>query len=404
MNKKEIKHFLLVTRIILLIAIIFICIYSYTSYKKLEKNNNLLISSILYNVKQQYPDLNDEEIIHILNTDELNEYPELKKYGIKIEENNISLSNKKLMLKYIECSMLVLFIYLIITSFVFNIFFHKREKNLKEITNYLKEINNHNYSLKMEDNEEGELSILKNELYKTSIMLNEQASLSKKEKENLKDSLSDISHQLRTPLTSINLMIDNILEGNLSKEEERKQLLSINRKIKSTNFLIESLLKLSKFDANTIEFNNSNYKINKITENVENSLRDLLDLNDITLNITGNKKDTLYCDYHWLVEALTNIVKNCIEHSKPGSSIDINYSQSELLTKIIIKDYGTGMNEKDRKHLFDRFYKGENSNPNSIGIGMSLAKAIIEHNGGTISVSSKIGKGSEFTIKYLHKK
>ena len=75
-----------------------------------------------------------------------------------------------------------------------------------------------------------------------------------------------------------------------------------------------------------------------------------------------------------------------------------------MLTKIIIKDYGTGMNEKDRKHLFDRFYKGENSNPNSIGIGMSLAKAIIEHNGGTISVSSKIGKGSEFTIKYLHKK
>ena len=404
MNKKEIRHFLFVTRIVLLISIIFICIYSYTSYKKLEKNNNLLISTILYNVKQQYPEFNDEEIIHILNTDELNEYPELKRYGIRIEENNISLSNKKLMLKYIEYSMLVLFISLIITSFVFNYYFHKREKNLKEITNYLKEINNHNYSLKMEDNEEGELSILKNELYKTSIMLNEQASLSKKEKENLKDSLSDISHQLRTPLTSINLMIDNILEGNLSKEEERKQLLSINRKIKSTNFLIESLLKLSKFDANTIEFNNSNYKINKITENVENSLRDLLDLNDITLNITGNKKDTLYCDYHWLVEALTNIVKNCIEHSKPGSSIDINYSQSELLTKIIIKDYGTGMNEKDRKHLFDRFYKGENSNPNSIGIGMSLAKAIIEHNGGTISVSSKIGKGSEFTIKYLHKK
>ena len=404
MNKKEIRHFLFVTRIVLLISIIFICIYSYTSYKKLEKNNNLLISSILYNVKQQYPDLNDEEIVHILNTDELNEYPELKKYGIKIEESNISLSNKKLMLKYIEYSMLVLFISLIITSFVFNYYFHKREKNLKEITNYLKEINNHNYKLKLEDNEEGELSILKNELYKTSIMLNEQASLNKKEKESLKDSLSDISHQLRTPLTSINLMIDNLLEGNLSKEEERKQLISINRKIKSTNFLIESLLKLSKFDANTIEFNNSNSKINKIVENVENNLRDLLDLNDITINIKGNKKDTLYCDYHWLVEALTNIVKNCIEHSNPGSSIDIDYSKSELLTKITIKDHGTGMNDKDKNHLFDRFYKGEKSNPNSIGIGMSLAKTIIEHTGGSISVSSKIGKGTEFTIKFLTKK
>jgi signal transduction histidine kinase len=306
--------------------------------------------------------------------------------------------------KCLLLSITVIIVYLLVNILIFNIYNYKRNKNIKELTNYLKEINKRNYILNIKDNEEGELSILRNEIYKTSIMLNEQANLNKKDKEALKDSLSDISHQLRTPLTSINLMIDNLLEGNLTKEEQKKQLTNINRKIKGTNFLIESLLKLSKFDANTIEFNNKEYKINKIIKNVEDNLQDLLDLNDIELVIKGNEKDTLYCDYHWQIEALTNIIKNCIEHSNPGSTININYSKSELLTKIVIRDHGVGMNEKDKKHIFDRFYKGENSNPNSIGIGMSLAKSIIEKNNGRITVSSKPGDGTEFTIKYLIKK
>ena len=402
MNKKDLKNLLILTSTTLILTIILLTIVGYSYYKKIEKNNNLIISTIIYNIKEQYPELEDNEIIHLLNTEEFHEYPELEQYGILVKENNISVSNKHIFKNCILFLVIILVLYLVIIFLIINHYINNRNKNLKEITNYLKEINKHNYSLDLKENEEGELSILKNELYKTSIMLNEQAINSKKEKESLKDSLSDISHQLRTPLTSINLMIDNLLEGNLPKEEQKKLLLNINRKIKSTNFLIESLLKLSKFDANTISFNNTEYQINKILNNVEENLRDLLDLNEIELNITGNKKDTLYCDYKWQIEAITNIVKNCIEHSEPNNSIDINYEKSELLTKITIKDHGCGMSKKDQQHIFDRFYKGEHSNPNSIGIGMSLAKSIIEKSNGTIQVKSQEGQGTEFIIKYLN--
>ena len=404
MNKKEHKRFYLIITITLILTIILSLLINYSYYKKVEKNNNLILSTIIYNIKEQYPDLDDETIIHVLNTDKTKEYEGLKEYGILLNEHNISLSNKQIINKCLITTISIIIVYLMIVLLIIYIYNHKRNKNIKELTNYLKEINKHNYNLSIKDNEEGELSILRNEIYKTSIMLNEQANLNKKDKEALKDSLSDISHQLRTPLTSINLMIDNLIEGNLSKEEQKKQLININRKIKGTNFLIESLLKLSKFDANTIEFNYKEYKINKIVKSVEDNLQDLLDLNNIELIINGNEKDTLYCDYHWQIEAITNIVKNCIEHSNPGSTINISYSKSELLTKIVIKDHGVGMNDKDKKHIFDRFYKGENSSSNSIGIGMSLAKSIIEKNNGRITVSSKLGEGTEFAIKYLMKK
>ena len=404
MNKKDLKRFFLITTIFFIITIALTIGISYKYYKKLEANNNLIIASIINNIKEEYPDIKDEDIGHILNLEDLDEYPGLEHYGILIKEHNISNSNKHIMNKCLLLLVLILTTYIIINTIITFVYLYKRNKNINYITNYLKEINKHNYKIELKSLEEGDLSILKDELYKTTVMLNEQAHQSKKDKESLKNSLSDISHQLRTPLTSINLMIDNIMEGNKTKEEERKLLVNINHKIKNTSFLVESLLKLSKFDANTIEFNPNNYKINKILESVEDNLRDLLDLNDITLNITGNKKDTLYCDNKWQIEALTNIIKNCIEHSEPGNNIDISYDKSELLTKITIKDYGKGMNPKDKRHIFDRFYKGENSNPKSIGIGMSLAKMIIEHDGGTISVESKINQGTTFSIKYLIKK
>jgi signal transduction histidine kinase len=402
MNKKDVRRFILLTSLTLILTIILTITISFIYYKKIEKNNNLILSTIIYNMKKEYPELNDEEIIHLLNTEKLKEYPELEQYGILVKKNNVSLSNKHILNNCLLSISAVLIAYLVLNCAIIMLFNKKREENLREITSYLKAINNQQYDLEIKANEEGEYSILQNELYKTTIMLNEQAALNKKDKESLKDSLSDISHQLRTPLTSINLMIDNLREGNLSKEEENKLLSNINRKIKSTNFLIESLLKLSKFDANTITFNNTNQKIDKILKSVEENVQDLLDLNEVELHIKGNKTDTLYCDYKWQIEALTNIVKNCIEHSSSGTSIDIEYSKSELLTKITIKDHGCGMNKNDQKHIFDRFYKGEHSNPNSIGIGMSLAKSIIEKNNGTIHVNSKEGEGSEFVIKYFN--
>ena len=223
----------------------------------------------------------------------------------------------------------------------------------------------------------------------------------KKEKESIKDSLSDISHQLKTPLTSINLMIDNLKNENLTSQQKKELIIKINHKINNINFLVQSLLKLSIFDANTITFNKKSIIIESILLEVVENLSAICDLRNITINIKGNKKDKIYCDKTWQVEAITNIVKNCIEHSEENSNIDILYSSNDIFSKIIIKDSGSGIAKEDLSHIFERFYKGKNSSKDSIGIGLALAKAIIEKDNGHIYVESTLNKGTTFTIKYF---
>lgn len=401
MKNKTIKRNTILLLIISLITIVTISLISYINIKKYDYNNSLIISSIINNVKEEYPNLDDKKIIELLNSHNLNEDLTLKEYGIYIDKESISLANKKVIKETIITNIIILIIYSVIIIFIMYYFHKNKENNIKEITNYLKEINNQNYNLDIDSNSEDELSLLKNELYKTAIMLNEKSLNSKKEKDSLKESLSDISHQLKTPLTSINLMIDNLNNQNMSEKQRKELLINIRRKINSINFLVESLLKLSKFDANTITFSKSRIEIEKILYEVKENLSAICDLKDITINIKGKKKETLLCDYKWQVEALTNIVKNCIEHSNNSSSIDISYETNELLTKIIIKDYGVGITKEDQKHIFKRFYKGPNSSPDSVGIGLALAKTIIEKDNGNIYVESKLNTGTTFTIKYL---
>ena len=197
-------------------------------------------------------------------------------------------------------------------------------------------------------------------------------------------------------------MIDSLKDNkNLSDENKNKILNNIHRKISNINFLVHSLLKLSKFDANTVVFKDELNKIEDILIEVKDNLSILSDLKDITINIKGNKKDKIYCDYKWQVEAITNIVKNCLEYSNPSTNINIYYESNDLFSKIIIRDNGIGMNEYDVKHIFERFYKGKNSSSDSVGIGLALSKSIVEKDNGYITVDSKLGKGTTFIIKYL---
>lgn len=370
--------------------------------KEYDRNENVIIASIISNLEKEYPNISDEEIAKILNTENLSYNEELLKYNIDIKNDSISLANKKIIQKILITDTIILLIYLTVIIIYIVIYRHKKDEKINEILKYLREINNKNYQLDIDTNTEDELSILKNEIYKTAIMLNEQDAKSKREKDSLKDSLSDISHQIKTPLTSINLMIDNLIDNkNLSKKEQKELIMNIRHKTSNINFLIQGLLTLSKFDANTINFNYDYHRIKDIFNEVLDNVGALSDLKMITINIKGNSKDKLYCDYKWQIEALTNIVKNCIEHSKENSKIDISYLENDLFYKIVIKDYGTGMDEEDRKNIFKRFYKGKNQSKDSIGIGMSLAKTIIEKNNGYITVDSKLNEGTTFTIKYL---
>lgn len=387
--------------IIFTIFYITILLFSnFTMLKKYNENNNILLNNIINNVLEKYPKFKEEDILNNLNSNSSINFS--KKYGIDLTNDTMFVKNRKIIkeLVYFDIFLTILFISLML--FFLNQFKKSENKDLEIIIDYLEKINKHNYELKIEENEEGNLSILKNEIYKTAVYLNEQASKSQEEKEKLKVFLSDISHQLKTPLTSINLMIDNILDNNnLSLEEKRKILFQIKHKIKHINSLILILLKLAKFDSNTIDFKRQNNDLLTIINEASMNVSALADLKNIEININSNNNINIYCDYKWEVEALTNIIKNCIEYSLENSKIDIFINDNNLYTKLTIKDYGKGMDKEEIKNIFKRFYKGNNSFNDSIGIGLSLAKNIIEKDNGLISVKSKKNNGTEFIIKYF---
>lgn len=233
-------------------------------------------------------------------------------------------------------------------------------------------------------------------------MLKEQAENSNKDKINLKCSLENISHQLKTPLTSISIMLDNLLDNPHMDEYTRNDFIKdINKEINNINFLIQVLLKLSRFDANVIKYNNKFNSLKSIIDKSIDNLSSLCDLKNIQIFTKIPNNLDIYCDSHWQIEAITNILKNCLEHSENGSTIEVFATDNKIYSEIIIKDNGTGIPEKDLKHIFKRFYRGQNSKEDSVGIGLSLAKSIIEKNNGIINVTSSVGKGTTFSIKYF---
>ena len=402
-NKINLKRVLIASVIVLIIFSTSILIVNYVEYQNYTKNFNNKIELILSKIIREYPNIEKSELIELLNNEDtlLDENNILKHYGIDIKKDSAILKNEGEFVKF-EILLLILLILLIINILIIIIkYSNNNSKKINEITKYIEQINRRNYKLDIEENSEDELSILKNEIYKTTVMLNEIAENETKDKKELKESLSDISHQLKTPLTSIIIMLDNILDNKEMSQEVREEFIKdIKREITNIQFLIETLLKLSKLDANSVEFINKEVEVEEIIQNSVKNVAMICDLKNIKINITGNSKEELLCDERWQIEAITNILKNAAEHSKNNSQIDIRYNQNKAYTKITIKDYGMGINEDDLKHIFERFYKGKNASKDSVGIGLALAKAIIEKNNGYITVSSKESEGTTFAIKY----
>ena len=387
----------------LLISILFI-ILIFIGLNKLEynfyrKEFNKKINNIVNEVVDKYPDVNKEDVINILNSDDDNE-DILNEYGIYLEKDNILKKNEYYyhMFNILD----IIFILIVILLFVIVILNNdlKRNKSIKDITNLIEEINKKNYKLDIDNNSESDLSILKNEIYKTTIMLKSEAENSLNDKKNLKISLEDISHQLKTPLTSILIMLDNILDDPDMDNKVREDFIrDIKREVVNINFLVQNILKLSKMDANAIKFiNREFYLLDMVNESIRN-ISVLSDLKNVKINVNGDKNIKFKCDDKWNVEAITNILKNCLEYSNNDSKIDINMSENNVYVELSIRDYGCGISKKDIKHIFERFYKGSNSSNESVGIGLALAKSIVEKSNGTISVESS-KEGSKFILKY----
>ena len=397
-----------VTIPIIVLSIIMIVISSMILKNKEQEYQKIVnesIAEIVGKIKEEYPNVKEEEIIKILN--ESNEGKSegqkvLQKYGINIKENPAIEAMENQEQEIMIINVVSIGVSVILLLIIVNIYYHSRNQKIQEIIKYIEAINNKNYDLKIAENTEDDLSNFRNELYKIAIMLKEQASQSINDKKALQTSLEDISHQLKTPLTSISIMLDNIRENpNMDEHTRQEFIYEISRQINWINWLVISLLKLSKLDSNTAVFVQKEIKVEDLINNVVKNLAIPIDIKQQNVIVNGSSDVMFVGDYNWQLEELTNIVKNCIEHTVENKNIYINWEENNFYTKIAIKDEGVGIDKKDVKHIFERFYKGKNSSENSVGIGLALAKSIIEKDNGYIICSSELGRGTTFEIKYM---
>lgn len=394
---KSYKRIIIILIIVTLIITVFLSYYSYYRYTHLT---NAFVSNIVEVIDTNYPDVDMITIIDIINSSDYKTSDIFTNYGFTENDISILLSLKEEFTKELIINISVFVI--ISTIFIIIIIAkeHKNKKNLNDIISYLKELNRGNYNLNIDLNKEGELSILKNEIYTTTVMLREQAEKELQDKINLKDSLTNISHQLKTPLTSISLLVDNLLDEEIDTNTQKEFLLDIKNQIESINYLIIVLLKLSRFDANVVTFKEEKINVKNLLIDILKHIDIIREVKNIDIHITGDNASTLIGDYKWEYEAISNILKNCLEYTPENKNIYIKYRETNMYTEIIIEDEGPGMSKNEKNKIFERFYKGNNSNSNNFGIGLSLAKEIINKDNGKIKVESVIDKGTTFKIRY----
>lgn len=401
-NRGELKKLIGIELVLLLLFLVVFSNMLFRQYRAYTVGFNKKISAVIGEVKEKYPQVNERELIDILNGKQEGSEELFRKYGIDLEKEAVVLENDEKFRNYVLIDAFLLLAFLFLSLGLFFGFNRRRDRKIGEITAYLEEINRGNYSLDISDNSEESLSILKNELYKTTVMLNEAAENSRKDKVLLKDSLSDISHQLKTPLTSIMIMLDAVLDDRDMDERTRTAFLrDMKREITGTQFLVESLLKLSKLDSNTVKFAKQESSIEAVVAEAVKNVEIIGELKNVMIKVSGTAERKLFCDFKWQVEALTNIIKNCIEHSGEDGEIQISYADNALYTEVIVRDFGSGIAPEDLPHIFERFYKGKHSGKDSVGIGLALAKAIIEKDNGYIQADSQAGKGTRFTVRYF---
>ena len=377
------KKYFIVNAIAILIIVLFYFLVSNIINNNYEKKLIASDSYLIGNLLNKYPNLKEDIVSSYLIKDNYEiGYNLIKEYNlINIKNNN------SFILIYGLISSLILF--LINYIYIRNIY-----KKITKIDKYMNNILNDDYSIDIKEYCEGDISNLKNDIYKMTVKLKEQSELLIKEKKYLEETLQDISHQIKTPLTSM-YMINDILTNESNENIKKEFLIKNKNQIERIEWLVTSLLKLSRLESGTVKLKKEKIELNKLIDKAIEPINVLLELKNIKL-IKNIENINLNVDINWTVEALLNIIKNACEHTK--DEIKIIGISNPLYTEIKIIDNGTGINKKDIKHIFERFYKG-NHNKESIGIGLNMSKKIINLQNGIIEVTSKEDVGSTFTIK-----
>ncbi len=328
----------------------------------------------------------------------------LSKYGYK---EDLNLYNHKILedlYKNFTLQGLIVIIFCGFLMFLFIIIDYKKIfDKLSFLASEAEKIIGGNFNINISENSEGDFYILSHQFNEMAKRLKQSIEVLNKEKIFLKNIISDISHQLKTPLSSL-IMFNEIIANNknLNEEDKKNFIQESSKQLSKMEWLIINLLKIARLEVGAIEFDIKENLLLKTVENSVSSLKIKAEKKRQTIDIKIDKDITFKHDVNWTAEALSNIVKNAIEHTKEGGKIEIEAEETPLSIQIKIKDNGEGIKKEDLPRIFDRFYKCKNSlNPESIGIGLSLSKAIIDSQGGSIGVISKQGAGTEFMITFL---
>lgn len=276
---------------------------------------------------------------------------------------------------------------------------NRRRKELDELIEFLTKVQDRDTFPDLGLEAEGRMLILRSEIYKLASTLQEQYAGEVKKNTYMADMLSNISHQIKTPLTAINLMTDALKNGNLDEVSRRRCIANIEDQTDHITWLVRTLLTLAEIDAGVLVLKKESVQVREIIDDIVSGIAIEADIKDVAVEVNVPDENTVNCDKRWMSEALSNIIKNSLQHTGAGGTIRIFSEETNLSVNIRIEDNGCGISKKDLPHIFERFYHGEKSDPGSNGIGLSLSKQIINSQNGTVSCESEEGKGTIFEIK-----
>ena len=389
----------------------FFAVFSLIGFSLLERGyreeSNQQIAMLTEEIREKYPEVSEGDLIRIFQGKEKFLKENLwQTYGYTDQcFFSVSAENYSRQMGWFLAGLFLLF-----ALAVFGVAFYdsrRRRAKVESLIGYLQGLEMRLYDLKLEENEEDELSRLTNEIYKTAVFLKEAAENSEKDKKYLSTALEDISHQLKTPIASMQIMLDNCLEDPEMPTDVRQEFLrGMEAQLGLISGLVISLLQLARFDAGVIRMQPEEFSVENILKEIQAELsllareRKVIVSMEETKKQEGKKEIILKADPRWQKEAITNLVKNAIEHSGEGKSVILRAEDTSLFVKIQVEDEGEGISEKDLPHIFERFYQAEGSAEGSIGIGLAFARTIVEKENGMITVDSEKGRGSVFTVRY----
>ena len=384
------------------------------SHNREEEANTAVLVGV---IREKLPELSDVEIIQYLQ--DTGDREAFRKRGAELLErygydaDYFSHSGDQLLWRLIIFNLSILgaagvgcIVYYIL---------HKRRvrREVLEIQNYFRELNQGSYDLKMEQMVESDMSLLQSDIFKVTQLLKTSAEDSKAKSEALSRSLADISHQLKTPIASIRIDLDNLMDDPDMPPDLRKNFLrECSIQLEWISSLVQTLLKLARIDAGTVEMRNEDMDLRAVACESKEKLGILSEISGVDIVWEDEPRGTLIDekdvpsalmtgDASWQLEAISNIIKNCLEHSTAGSKVYLSLRDTTVFKELTIRDEGEGIPEADLPHIFERFYRAENAKKESVGIGLSLASSIVEAGGGKIMVNSERGKGTSFVIRYL---